>query len=250
MRWFNKESRKLRTRAQRKRYFERLEDRRLLAADLLVDIDTSDSAITPDEGVVVSDIAYFPYTDEAGTELWRSDGTTAGTFRLADISPGGNYNSSYPRGFLAFDSGFVFDADDASGSGLWYSDGTSAGTIKLADNELFLGATEKAVVGSELFFTKYDGSDGDYELWKTDGTVGGTVIVKNDLFSSPQQLTGTNTALFFTYYDFGLGNELWTSNGTSAGTFLLKDITQDNGYTTSSDPEALVAVGNKLFFTA
>jgi ELWxxDGT repeat protein len=82
-------------------------------------------------------------------------------------------------------------------------------------------------VGSTLFFTASDGVNGN-ELWKSDGTAAGTVLVK-DIFPglsgpSPSSLTAVGNTLFFTANDGVNGNELWKSDGTAAGTVLVKDI--------------------------
>ena len=81
-------------------------------------------------------------------------------------------------------------------------------------------------VNGTLFFTANDGTTGD-ELWKSDGTEAGTVLVK-DIFpgaigripfsSSPNFLTDVNGTLFFNANDDPTGNELWKSEGTEAGT--------------------------------
>src|SRR5579872_5648928 len=42
--------------------------------------------------------------------------------------------------------------------------------------------------------------------------------------SRPSQLTQVGTKVFFTAYRPGIGTELWESDGTAAGTLLVKDI--------------------------
>ncbi len=68
-----------------------------------------------------------------GRELWKSDGTAAGTALVADINPGLSYSN--PGGFTALDNGKVlFSADDGTHGGeLWVTDGTAAGTALVAD---------------------------------------------------------------------------------------------------------------------
>jgi ELWxxDGT repeat protein len=82
-------------------------------------------------------------------------------------------------------------------------------------------------VNGTLFFTADDGINGT-ELWKTDGTANGTVMVK-DIYvgpdnSSPSILTNINGTLFFKAADNSHGREVWKSDGTETGTILLKDI--------------------------
>jgi ELWxxDGT repeat protein len=72
-------------------------------------------------------------------------------------------------------------------------------------------------------------------------------IVPGRASSSPAGLTSTGAALFFSAFDVTHGRELWTSDGTAAGTHLVQDIAPEAA---SSRPDALVAAGDHLFFTA
>ena len=98
-----------------------------------------------------------------------------------------------------------------------------------------------AGVGGTLFFTADDGIHGR-ELWKSDGTKAGTVLVKDidpdddDGYGRPRSLTGVGGTLFFTADDGIHGRELWKSDGTKAGTVLVKDIHPDDSATTASPP--------------
>src|SRR4051812_30337093 len=71
---------------------ERLEERALLsiAAQLLTDINTTPAGVEVAGSIVeLQGVAYFPGIEgTTGTELWRSDGTKAGTFLVKDIRPG------------------------------------------------------------------------------------------------------------------------------------------------------------------
>ncbi|MCI0459687.1 MAG: hypothetical protein L0Z62_22275 [Gemmataceae bacterium] len=107
-----------------------------------------------------------------------------------------------------------------------------------------------ADVNGTLFFTADDGVRGR-ELWKSDGTEAGTVLVKDLLpgsASSPlSNLTNVNGTLYFTFDDGVHGRELWRSDGTEAGTVLVSDIfSGPNG----SEPGGLTNVNGTLFFTA
>jgi ELWxxDGT repeat protein len=102
--------------------------------------------------------------------------------------------------------------------------------------------------------TLYFSADG--ELWKSDGTTNGTVMVK-DIYpgeeeSSPEELTEVNGVLFLSADDGVHGRELWVSDGTTDGTIMVKDIYpgSDEGYPNESEPEVLTNVNGLLFFSA
>jgi ELWxxDGT repeat protein len=76
---------------------------------------------------------YFQADDGAsGVELWKTDGTDAGTVLVKDISPGAA--NSNPSGLTVFNGALYFRADDGvSGIELWKTDGTDAGTVRVKD---------------------------------------------------------------------------------------------------------------------
>ena len=84
------------------------------------------------------------------------------------------------------------------------------------------------------------------ELWKTDGTSVGTVLVKNiaatTTNSNPANFTSFNASLFFTATTgtAAEGIELWKTNGTDAGTTMVKDIRPGVG--SSSNPQNLLVL--------
>ncbi|QHT70876.1 hypothetical protein GXP67_31625 [Rhodocytophaga rosea] len=80
------------------------------------------------ETVASGNIFYFISGDDTyGTELWRSDGTTGGTFLLKDIFPGGG--SSYPQHLVNINGTLYFTATDDSETKLWKTNGTTAATV-------------------------------------------------------------------------------------------------------------------------
>ena len=88
-------------------------------------------------------------------------------------------------------------------------------------------AVKPVVMNNELYFNANDGNNG-YELWKSDGTASGTVMVKDINIggsdSFPQHLTVVGNTLYFDANDGTNGNELWKSDGTASGTVMVKDI--------------------------
>ncbi len=201
----------------------------------------------------VNGVLYFAANDSVnGTELWKTDGTAAGTVLVKDIYAG--FSSSSPGSFMNVNGTLFFAAGDGNnGTELWKSDGTAAGTVLVKD--IYVGFSSSSPryfmnAGGTLFFQAYDGSTG-YELWKSDGTAAGTVLVK-DIYSgfsssSPKYFTNVNGTLFFTASDGVYGTELWKTDGTTAGTVMVKDIYANS---TSSTPRYLTNVNGTLFFSA
>lgn len=104
-------------------------------------------------------------------------------------------------------------------------------------------------VNGLVFFIAQDPIHGK-ELWKSDGTMEGTVLVK-DIFpgstpSNPAGLVSVGNTVFFQANDGVHGAELWKSDGTTAGTLLVKDINPG----LPSSPSELVNVNGTLFFQA
>ena len=208
--------------------------------------------------IVVGDSTYFFVgngNDGAGSELWKSDGTAAGTTLVKDINPGGS--ASTPDFMTAIGSNVFFQANNGTnGAELWKSDGTAAGTTLVKDINSGSGSSipqRLTAVGSNLFFRAIDSNvtGNGNELWKSDGTAAGTVLVKDinpgNLGSNPDDLVVIGSTLFFTADDGTNGVELWMSNGTAAGTVMVKDIRTGSA---SSAPDDLVVVGSTLFFSA
>lgn len=109
-------------------------------------------------------------------------------------------------------------------------------------------------VNGTVFFSA--GSSAGLELWKSDGTPDGTVMVKDIWMglgnSLPDELTAVGATLFFTANDGINGKELWKSDGTTAGTVMVKDVGMgsDYGGPRPSNPTELTAVGDTLYFVA
>jgi len=81
----------------------------------------------------------------------------------------------------------------------------------------------RSAIGDILFFRANDGVSG-FELWRTDGTDAGTVLVADlnpgPLSSNPDWLTAVGDTMFFSADDGISGRELWKSDGTVEGTML------------------------------
>ncbi len=155
--------------------------------------------------------------------LWTSDGTSAGTGMVWDESETvGSMTAVNDRLFFA-------TAESQQGQKLWVSDGTSSGTILVKDlNEgvRHEWLREMTAVGNLLYFTATDETGNaaapgtlGRELWRSDGTEAGTVLVQ-DIYqgvnssgipynSEPKNLFDANGVLYFTADDGIHGRELW-----------------------------------------
>jgi ELWxxDGT repeat protein len=163
-----------------------------------------------------------------GTELWKSDGTAAGTMMVKDIFPGANPASipfsADPRFLTLFNGKLYFTAfDDVGHNGLWASDGTANGTMFVKEVVSAIALTPS----NDALYYLDSSPTGQRRLWKSNGTAMGTVLVK-DIEVLPR-LAVFNGAVYFAANDGTRGYELWKSNGTEAGTMLVKDINPGAG---------------------
>jgi ELWxxDGT repeat protein len=215
----------------------------------------------PSDLTAVGSTLYFMADDGVtANELWKTDGTVAGTMMVKQPILCGPCSPTSPYDFTALGSTLFFRAyDERHGSELWKTDGTAASTVMLKDINPtnvqydpvspYFFPSYLTAAGSALFFVTDDGVHGA-ELWTSDGTANGTSMVKDIWPGSdwgyPTSLTNVNGILYFVADDGMHGQELWKSDGTAAGTSMLKDIIS-NG---SSELDRLTGVGNTLYFVA
>jgi ELWxxDGT repeat protein len=169
---------------------------------------------------------YFSAIDpNLGRELWKTDGTEAGTIIVKDINPGSD--SSYPFHLTEFNGLLFFRAlDGIYGEELWKSDGTEEGTVLVKDICQGYcpspGISNLIKINGRLYFSASDVEHGE-ELWISDGTEAGTLMVKDIVSSTgdsaPEQLTEVNGILFFTANDAISGRELWYARASLPGDF-------------------------------
>ncbi len=192
-----------------------------------------------------------------GTEegLWESDGTPAGSLlvdpaapgaywgaRIASSASGALYGSAGGLRFLAPGTAPLVLAEESSSRWVEWIVPASAGF--------------GVVVTEEGFGT---------ELWWTDGTPAGTGRVRDiapgpassiripfpieNSFEPPiaGKLAALGARVVFAADDGVHGEELWVSDGTEAGTFLLGDLMPGPA---PSSPRDLTSAGDRLFFAA
>jgi ELWxxDGT repeat protein len=216
------------------------------------------SSAFPYGAVVVGQSLFFAATGAGNVQqLWKTDGTLAGTSKIKDVAVGGGFPNG--RIVAAGNTAYFVASEPATGRELWKSDGTATGTVLVRDiNPGAAGAfdqfdqLEAAAVGGTLFFlTRADTTNGDKQLWKTDGTQGGTLRVTTKPLSSPgggpSQLVAFGGALYFSAFGADTGLELWRSDGTEGGTDVLVDLFPGP---TGSEPRELTLIDRTLYFRA
>ncbi len=250
--------------------------------------------------VTVGDVFYFLGPQDG--DLWRSDGTAAGTWKVLAVPA--DHNLLQPLAITEID-GFVYFVVEGPGYGqdaIWRTDGrpgsaelfttipdfqgaysapdgglhafrgalyfaaeggVSAGspvgsifrlstegdlTPLVSSGALVLGENWFTSLGDDLFFTFDDDIHGR-ELWRTDGTPGGTRMVA-DLHrggsASPFELTVAGDRLFFSAASDRYGRELWETD-RSGSVRLVADVFPG---AFSSEPRGLTVAGDTLFFSA
>lgn len=219
--------------------------------ELLKDLNGVRADASPQGMTTVGNTVFFRAFDAVlGNELWKSDGTIAGTVLVKDINPGSG--DGLPSNFCNMNGTVFFAANDGiHGTELWKSDGTFAGTSIVKDinpGNSNGSPSQLFAVGNTLFFAAFHATNG-YELWKSDGTEAGTVFVKdinpNGASSNPGNFTFLNNAVFFAA-NGAQGRELWKINMATGLVSQVKDI-NTNG---DAQPENLTVFNGKLFFSA
>jgi ELWxxDGT repeat protein len=202
--------------------------------------------------VTLSGNVYFAANDGVtGTELWKSNGTAAGTVRVKDINPGDN--SGNPTNLTLVGSYIYFSANDGdNGSELWRTDGTEAGTIMVADISPGLNSSSPsnfiAIGTTAVYFSANDGTNGN-EPWKSDVATKTTTmlldIVSGITSSSPFRFVyASGTTAYFVATD-AAGSELWMTDGASTTVRLSNLNTGGN-----SNPNYLTMLGGSVYFAA
>jgi ELWxxDGT repeat protein len=231
-------------------------------------------------------LVFFTMTDETNSkiDLWKTDGTEAGTIRLYEGCQ--SQIASYNNYIYYFIAGTP-DMFGATPFSLRRHNGTTGGFVKN------LAATSAAniprffgIVNNQLLFSA-DGTiavnsnnvNSGMELWKTDGSAAGTVIVKdinpetpnnfppgpfsagknsilyanegnfiNGVLSEPalhKRSIIDNNILYFNADDGVNGREVWKSDGTEAGTVLVKNVLTG---ISGSDPAYFYPFNGNLYF--
>ncbi len=116
----------------------------------------------------VGNSIYFIVGDAAtGFELWKSDGSIAGTKKFWNTS-------TSPYRMFSFRDRLYFVTVDDNSNSLWKTNGTSNGTFQLVDIPGAFSFLDPLISEETLYFTAFSLETFTLHLWKTNGTVAGT----------------------------------------------------------------------------
>ncbi len=167
--------------------------------------------------------------------------------RLTDLCEG-SCNGVSGLGSYTSNKCYFSGKTPTGGVGLYTSDGTISGTklIKQVHSDFTYyhnSITEGPVTSKGIFY--FGSPTGG--LWRSDGSEQGTFELKANI--GPENIRELNGAVVFTATDSIHGKELWSSDGTVLGTYLLKDI-----YPGVKDGIAIIefntVLNGKIYFSA
>src|SRR5262249_36551763 len=146
--------------------------------------------------------------------------------------------------FFSLNSTLFFEVDFDDHLSLWRSDGTPAGTQRVVPS--WPGTiSPPTIMNDTIFFITFNSAvQGTFDLWRSDGTAAGTLPVLQQILplfstsvrdSTPSlgepapapptaRLVHTDGTLYFTIENGEARFGLWKSDGTQAGTMLVKHL--------------------------
>jgi ELWxxDGT repeat protein len=186
----------------------------------------------------INNVLLFQANDGThGSELWKTDGTNAGTSLVKDINPG--KNSLQITTFNSLNNKFIFCGKDSATMGvkIWQTDGTSTSLIKTilpGSMNAYISAIALSKFKTQLIFalTGFTFNIPQVtpvnQLYSTDGTNAGTKLIYDfqsaNIATAFGILTPTIGSKFYLTTYSNQGGILWGSNGTAAGTKITKSI--------------------------
>ena len=234
------------------------------------------------------DFLYFSAQSSTNnSELWRSDGTTAGTIQTPEINPTVSAN---PANLATIDIGgtdYLFFTADTSPSSIlseyvntknreiFVRPSNALPSVPSTKIELNVSPTVSSMPspnltnsGTQQIFTPYNGSmyfianDGTgFTLWKSDATLAGTtkiILPVGSVIDPTITPKVANNLLFFAATNGVAGRELWKWDATTTTASMVKDINVGTGNSisnttfggTNKTPNVFVEANNKIYFAA
>jgi ELWxxDGT repeat protein len=182
-------------------------------------------------------------------DLWISDGTSAGTQAIGNITNVVSDPNSKTWGI--FPDKFCFAKENNGDIELWISDGTSQGSSLLKDiyPESSSNPSNFEKIGNHVFFRTSKN-----ELWRTDGSQEGTLFVSeisspsnpyiNDGY--PKYITTSDGKFYCSNYNNETGLELYKFDQSVLKLKLVKNIVKYNQPSTRFGTK--IKFGNNWYF--
>lgn len=180
-----------------------------------------------------------------GLEVWKTNGTSSGTMQVTDIMPGSD--SALPSKYVVVGDILFFQAQGPNtGMEIWQSKGTGASLLKdISPGNFSLLMSNFVAVDNTFYFTV---TNGGTTIWKSDGTTDGTVQV----ITFPDQVggfTALGSKLLFVRNEAHVtGSELWVSDGTLAGTHIVRDLVPGPNGSLSTGIPGIGVLGDLSYF--
>jgi len=189
---------------------------------------------------------YYNNSENGSMNFYENNGSLASEKFLFSVPDRGASFYNLQKGSSKY---YLFEQQIEEGGSLqqdaiyWVYDGSTTKKITELNPNIKLGLYHNfiGVVGDLLYFSASDNLHG-YELWRTDGTVAGTFIVKDIntqiASSNPKILFGNKDQLYFMADDITHGRELWRTNGITTSLFADLNLGYNNSHVSSSvNPE-------------
>jgi ELWxxDGT repeat protein len=187
----------------------------------------TDKATSISSMIEMNGIVYFKarhrYSPDLGIELWRTDGTSSGTFMVKDILPGYDSGLRLNTFFRAGNYIYFVGVNQYNQSELWRSDGTGQGTVMIA----YLSGNSSTTVfflahlGNKIYYKIDNVNSPNYEmaLWYFDTLNMTNVFVSNlaNVSSSSYESRNSrgyvsNGNLYFETYSDRVRSRIWRLN--------------------------------------
>ena len=200
-----------------------------------------------DETVTLSEIYYFAGNNgEHGYEVWRTDGTSAGTYRLTDVNTTGH---SYPRSFTAVGESVYFVANNGERSDLWRID-VASGEYTNITNDIGSAAYSRLTVVRDCLYFVVRNNERNLELWRIDDSSGvREMLATFEHGNYPVNMQATDNALFLL---LSMGMEANSLGNLYSYQFAAEELvllSEQVGFVANGDEYSdMVVVDNQLYF--
>ncbi|UZR96257.1 T9SS type A sorting domain-containing protein [Chondrinema litorale] len=132
---------------------------------------------------------------------------------------------------MTFKDKFYFVADDGEhGLQIWYTDGSESGT-KMLTAISTLNTAKLTTDDDYIYFLNAldSGEDGEIQLWRSDGSTEGTIMVKDEIpnyrGTYPYVLqVSLNGLIYFNTVTNNNTYDIWRSDGTEEGTYSISEF--------------------------